>query len=374
MKLAIVHDDFIQHGGAENLVLALCEIWPDAVLYSSYATKEWEAELKLSNIKLVTSFMQHLPFKKKLNKFYAGLFLFPLAFESFKFDEFDVVLSVSARFSHCIVTKPQTKHIAYINSPGRMFWEALDYFEDTKFAKSRFLNKVASRYLKTISAYYRVWDFTAAQRVDAIIANSKTPKARILTYYKRESEIIYPFVDVTYFENTKKTKGNFYLVISRLASWKRIDTAVRACIKTGDNLVVVGDGEMLAELKRLSAGHKNIQILGRVPESRKLELLCSCKALINTQYEDFGIVPLEAMACGKPVLAYGRGGVLETVLPGKTGDFYYEQTPEALILALSSFHPEKYLMTDCIFQARRFSKELFKNAIANFVNSVYLGN
>lgn len=372
MKLAIVHDDFIQHGGAERLVMALLRLYPDAVLYTSFISNEWQQMFSKSGTKVKTSFMQYLPAKKKLYKVYAGLGLYPLAFESFNFDEYDIVFSVSARFAHGIVTKPSTYHISYINSPPRMFWEFYDYYQSFSLSSSKLLTKICLTYLKVVSTFCRIWDYYASQRSDKILANSKTPQSKIQKYYGRDSELVYPFVDIKLYENTKLTKEDFYLVISRLVSWKKVDQAIEACIQTGDRLKVVGTGEELSNYRKLAEGHTNIEILGYVDEKVKIGLLASCKALINTQYEDFGIVPLEAMACGKPVIAFGKGGALETVIPGKTGVFYTEQTVNALTETLKSFDADAYLMTDCIYQARKFSLEVFTEKIQKSINSVYL--
>ncbi len=374
MKVAIIHDDFIQYGGAEQLVLALWEIWPNAVLYTSYVTNDWAKILKEKNIEYKTSFMQKLPYKKKLNKYYAGLMLYPLAFESFDFTGFDLVISSSSRFAHCIVTKPSTLHISYINSPGRMFWEFWDYFENFSFSRRNIIKRLYINLLKAVASYYRTWDYYSSFRADYLIANSSIPHNRIKKFYDKESTIIYPFVNTKYFENKPKSKANFFLIITRLVSWKKVDIAIDAFIKNGQNLRIIGDGPELQPLKAKAAGYKNIELLGYVSDDVKIDLLCSCCALINTQLEDFGIAPLEAMAAGKPVLAYGRGGALETVIEGKTGAFYYEQTPQALNAALETFDPESYLVTDCVYQARRFDKDVFLSKIKAFVDSVYLGS
>lgn len=372
MRLAIVHDDFIQHGGAERLVLALLSLYPSATLYTSYMSKEWQKVLSTEGIKVNTSFMQYLPAKRKLNKLYACFGFYSLAFESFIFDDFDVVISVSARFAHGIITKPETYHISYVNSPPRMFWEFHDYFENFKIASSKLITKASLAFLKVLSSYYRTCDYVASQRSDKVLANSKTPQSKIQKYYGRDCEIVYPFVDTKLYEGVKLIKEDFYLVVSRLVSWKKVDQAITACIQTGDRLKVIGTGEQLTAYRKMAEGHSNIEILGYVDEKTKLTLLASCKALINTQCEDFGIVPLEAMACGKPVIAYGKGGVLETVIPGKTGVFYTEQTVNALTETLKSFDADAYLMTDCIYQARKFSLEVFAEKIQKSINSVYL--
>lgn len=372
MKLAIVHDDFIQNGGAEALVLRILNIYPQATLYTSFVSKRWSTKFKDNGVRIKTSFMQPLPFKERLYKVYAYFGLYPIAFESFVFDEFDVVLSVSARFAHCIITKPGTTHISYINSPPRMFWEFYDYHQDLLSSHGNLFKRLMAALLKLHSTYFRLWDYYASQRSDFIVANSKTPQAKIKKFYQRDSTVIQPFIDLKLYEGIKITKGDFYLIISRLVSWKRIDQAIDACIQTGDRLTIVGTGPELLNYIKRAVNHTNIEVLGYVDDQTKLNLLATCKALIHTQYEDFGIVPLEAMACGKPVIAYGKGGVLETVVEGKTGLFYPKQEVASLVAALQVFNPKDYLMSDCVFQARKFGLDIFIERIQKIINSVYL--
>ncbi len=353
-----MHDDLIQFGGAEKLLLAIHDIWPDAPVYTSVVSKKWRKVCKDLNITVKSSFMQHLPFIEKLNRFYSLLLFHVLAFESFDFSQYDVVLSISARYAHGIITKPHTKHICYMNSPGRMFWEPHNYFEN---------EKIGSWAVQPILSHLRLWDYSAAQRVDHFIANSKTPQARIKKYYGRESTIIYPFVDTHKFKPVNTPNGNYYLIITRLLAWKHVEIAIRACIDLNISLKIVGEGPALSALKSIATA--NIEFLGYVSESQKLTLLQTCKAVINTQHEDFGIVPLEAMACGRPVVAYGKGGVLETVVPGTTGEFFYDQTSVALKKVLTGFNPAKYSSQTCRAQADRFTKTLFERNI-----TLYLGN
>ncbi|MFZ5424797.1 MAG: glycosyltransferase [Patescibacteria group bacterium] len=365
MRLALVHDDLIQFGGAESLLLAMHEIWPQAPVFTSVASEKWQQVCKDKRINLNTSFMQKLPKIERLNRYYAPLHLHPIAFESFDFSQFDVVLSVSARFSHGVITKPSTKHICYMNSPGRMFWESKDYFDYENFLGAKKLKNLALSLLKLPLASLRMWDYTAAQRVDYFIANSKTPQARIYKYYKRNSEIIYPFVDNKKFLNVKSKKGRYYVVISRLNAWKRVDLAVQACSNLKLPLVVIGDGPELEKLKSIAGS--TVKFTGYVSEEEKIKLLSECIALINTQYEDFGIVPLEAMAAGKPVIAYKRGGALETVIPNVTGTFFESQSIEELINVLKAFEPNVYSEFDCKDRAREFDKSVFTRRLKDFV-------
>ncbi|HSX39789.1 MAG TPA: glycosyltransferase [Candidatus Saccharimonadales bacterium] len=361
MKLAIVHDDLIQFGGAERLLLAVHEIWPEAPIYTSVASKRWQKVCKDQKIKLITSYMRFLPFIEKLNRFYSPFLLHVLAFESFDFSQFDVVLSISARYAHAIIVKPQTKHICYMNTPGRMFWEPSAYFENEKF-KPKVLNLLLTQ--------LRLWDYTAAQRVDYFIANSKTPHDRIKKYYHRDSQIIYPFVENSKFSSENSIEGDYFLVISRLLSWKKIDIAIKACNDIKLKLKIIGEGPAYQSLKSLAGA--TIEFLGYVSETDKTKYLKSCKAVINTQYEDFGIVPLEAMACGKPVIAYAQGGVLETVIPHKTGLFFEQQSAQSLKQVLQNFDATKFNIAECRAQAHKFDKAIFQNQIQKAVNEVYL--
>ena len=376
MRIALVFDDLIQNGGAEKLFMTFLEIWPDADIFTSVISPQWESKLKLLNRNVKPSFIQKLPFAVKLNRLYAALLLHPIAFELFNFTNYDLVISMSARFAHGVITKPNTCHICYINSPGRMFWEEHEYFENERLMKLPIIGNLVFYLVSFNLGLLRLWDYIAAQRCDYIIANSKTPQARIKKYYNRFSTIIYPHVDFEQInlclKDVPNAKEDYYLVISRLVPWKKIEIAIQACEKLNKKLVIVGEGP---DRKRLqSIAKKNTEFLGYVSFEKKVELLRNCSALINTQFEDFGIVPLEAMSCGKPVIAYGKGGVLETVIPGKTGEFFFEQTVAGLTRVLTKFNPRDYDYATCVNQAKLFTKEKFVNEIKNFVDGVYLKN
>lgn len=377
MKVALVHDDLIQHGGAERLFEAMLEIWPQASVFTSMAVELWINKLSGSSAlktgKLKVSFMQKLPFKKRLFRHYFPLY--PLAFESFDFSGFDIVLSSSARFAHGVVTRPETLHLAYINSPGRMFWEAASYYYRPGLLKTM---------LTPFLSYLRLWDRIAAQRPDFIIANSKTPQARVKKYWGRNSAVIYPFVDLERFtlmgaalhsSDSHPTGGGisadeYYLIVSRLVAWKRIDLAIKACNNLRLNLLVIGEGPDKKHLKRLAG--PTIEFKGRVSDQDMVGYYRNCQALVVTQKEDFGIAPLEAMACGRPVVALRLGGTLETVVEGKTGEFFYPQTVEALEHILRLFNPKRYHPENCCRQAERFGKRRFKQELKDFVEEKWL--
>lgn len=367
MKLALVCDDLIQFGGQERLVEALIDMFPQAPLYTTLVSKEWEKRLKAENTDFRTSFIQRFPLKEKLNRLYASLLLHIFSFESFDLSDYDVVLSVSSRFAHNVITQPGTRHICYMNSPGRMFWEPDSYFEN-EFSQSEFMNKLVQIILTPVLAHIRVSDFAAAQRVDKFVANSKTSQGRIKKYYSRDSEVIYPFIDVNKYHVLKAEKGNYFVVLARLVPWKQIDVAIKACNRLKYYLKIIGDGPDKKRLMRMAG--ETVEFTGYVSEKEKIELLSGCKALINTQYEDFGIVPLEAMACGKPVIAYGKGGVLETVVDGETGAFFRQQTSNSLIEVLKDFNADSYSSEECVKQASKFDIKFFQDKIRKLINTI----
>lgn len=377
LKIALVHDDLIQHGGAERLFEAMVEVWPEADVFTSMTT--WDRNPSglddgWSTRRVKTSFMQKLPFKEKLYRHYFPLY--PLAFESFNLSEYDLVISSSSRFAHGVVTRPETLHICYMNSPGHMLWEPYGYFDSSPL---RFLTS-------PLVSYLRLWDYAAAQRVDHFIANAKTPQARIRKYYGRDSKIIYPFVDLTRFQGGTRQQalGNsgekqtnayslvpnaYFLIVSRLAAWKRIDIAIEACNQLKLPLKIIGEGPDFQRLKSLAG--PTVELLGRLTDEEVVRYYKNCRALIFPQKEDFGITPLEAQAAGRPVVALKAGGALETVVEGKTGEFFFPQTAECLTEVLKDFGPEKYQSGDCRQQAEEFSKERFQRELKAFVKEAY---
>lgn len=368
MRLAIAFDDLIQFGGAERLLLAVCEIWPDAPVYTSLASLEWEKRCADKGIRLHTSFMQKLPFKKRLNRFYSVLGFHMLAFESFDFSDFDVVLSISARYAHAIITKPSTKHICYMNSPSRQFWDSASYF-----ARENFLVRGLSLFLAPFLWHARQWDYTMAQRVDHFLANSKVPQARIRRFYGRTSEIIYPPVEIPeLLPISSDSPQDFYLVLTRLVSWKRVDIAIEAAKKLGFRLKIVGGGPARKKLESLARGYANIEFLGYVSSAEKWQLLADCNALIMTQEEDFGITAVEALAAGSPVIAYGKGGALTTIISGKTGEFFAPQDCAALSTVIKKIKPSKYVSSYCRKEAQKFARTRFQKDLEKKVNEVYL--
>ncbi len=353
MKVAIVHDDLLQFGGAERLLLAISEIWPSAPIFTSMYNPQLVAKY-FPGVEIVSSWMQKLPFKTSWRRFY--LPFYPLAFESFDFSNYNLVISSSTRFAHGVITKPKTLHICYLNSPPRYLWEEASYLASER------LWWPLKLMVKLMGVYLRLWDVTAAARVDVFCANSQNVAAKIAKIYRRESTVIYPFVDWEKFAllaNTKPTTGEFFLVVTRLLAWKRVDIAIKAFNQLKLPLKIVGTGPQFLELKKMA--QSNVELLGYVNDAELVSLYQNCRALIMTQEEDFGIACLEAQAAGKPVIAYEAGGVKETILPGETGVFFPAQTKEALIAAVKQFEKMEFDPEKCLANAKRFSKTAFVN-------------
>jgi len=362
--MAIVCDDLIQQGGAEEVFLDVISCYPKAIVYTSYISDYWKNILKDRNIEYRTSFLQKFPLVSKLYRFYSILYLHVLAFEGFEFSSFDLVLSLSSRYAHLVFTKPTTKHVCYMHSPARMFWNTKDYFG--KEFWNLFLPLIYP-----FLFFSRMTDYIAAQRVDLFLVNSRVTQKRVKRYYHKESIVLNPSIEISNFHISKDI-GDYFFIVSRLTPWKRIDLVIEAVNKLGLKLKISGYGSDLPRLKYLARNNPNIEFLGRVSDEEKYKFLSKCKALIYPQKEDFGIVPLECMASGRPVIAYGAGGALETVIPGETGLFFSEQSVESLMSTFNKYDDIKFISDTCVDRARQFDKKLFKSKLEKLLNDVYL--
>ena len=352
MKIALVHDYLTQLGGGERVLSTLCEMFPEAPIFTLiYNEKATNGVFK--NRKIYTSFLQKIPGAKK---FFRGLiWLMPLAVEQLDLSDFDVVISVSHSFGKGIITKPTTKHICYCLTPTRYLWH-----------EAGLPFKPISQFILT---YLRTWDYQAAQRPDYFIASSENVRQRIKKYYNRDSEVIYPPVETGKFYISEEPK-EYFLMVGRMVPYKRFDIAVEAFRRLPEErLLIIGDGPEHKKLKNRSLKFKvkNIKFLGRVSENELPKHYAGCKALIFPQEEDFGIVPLEAMASGRPVIAYRAGGALETIKEGETGVFFDEQTPESLVKTVRQFNEKKNNSEKIREQASAFNKEKFKKKISDFL-------
>jgi glycosyltransferase involved in cell wall biosynthesis len=319
MRIAIVHDYLAQAGGAERVVEAMHDVFPSAPVYTSV----YDPEATLPSFKTMdirTSSLQRWARNSRVHKF--ALPFYPAAFESFDMTGYDVVLSSTTGFAKGVITGPETCHVCYCHTPARYAWRYHEYVEQGGYGST------AKRVLPYLVHRLRSWDYASAQRVDYFVSNSYNVARRVQKFYGRPSEVLYPPVSTSRFRVLERPSEEFLLVVSRLIGYKRIDLAVEACTRLGIPLKVVGTGPELARLKQM-AGPK-VEFLGRLPDAAVADLFANCRAFLFPGEEDFGIAPLESMASGRPVVAYGAGGALETVIDGITGVHFHEPTVDSL--------------------------------------------
>jgi len=320
VKIALVHDFLVKLGGAERVLKVFAELYPDAPIYTLlYDEKVCGKVFPKERVR--TSFLQKFPeFLRKRQKYL--LPFMPRAIESFDLSEYDLIISSNSAYAHGILMPSSAQHICYCHSPMRYAWDyAHEYLkEQDAGAVKKYL---ANRMIHTI----RQWDQLSADRADHYIANSNHVRKRIKKYYRKDAEIIYPPVDTKRFQ-PQKEHNNYFLIVSTLSPYKKIDLAVQLFNKIGKELIIVGSGSHYEYLKSIAAS--NVHLMGFKDDEAVKKLMEGCRAFIFPGEEDFGITPVEAMACGKPVLAYGKGGALETIIPGVTGEFFYEPTLESM--------------------------------------------
>lgn len=356
MKLAIVHDWLTNMGGAEQVVINFKEIYKDAPIYTTFYNPN-NLDDKLKNLDVKTSFLQ----KKKMVTNHKKYFpLMPLAFENFDLNEYDVVLSSSSSCAKGVITKPGSIHICYCHTPMRYAWEKRDEYLNG-------MGKLKKKLIKILLHYMRIWDYASSARVDYFIANSTEVQKRIKKHYKRDSIVINPPVRCNLFD-ISETDGDYYFIVSRLVGYKRFDLAVQACSQLGKKLVIIGDGPEKEKL--MSLANENITFLGRQPDDVVKKYMSECKALLYPGEEDFGIVPVEAQACGRPVIAYGKGGVLDSVVPEKTGVFFKEQSVESLKEAILKFEKMSFDKQEIRKHALKFDESVFREKIQKYIEEL----
>lgn len=352
MKIALVHEYLNQFGGAERVLQVLCAMFPDAPIYTLFYDSGATGGV-FEGREIRTSFLQKMPFIKQYHYFFP--LLMPLAIEQFDFSEFDVVLSISASFAKGVITKPQARHICYCLTPPRFLWDdSQKFMEDFKYPL------LIKKTLPPFISYLRLWDREASYRVDKFWAISNFVRDRIKKYYLCDSELIYPPVNVEKFYISKNI-GNYFFMVGRLVSYKRFDMVIEAFNKLGWPLKIAGVGPEMKRLKKLA--NRNIEFLGLVSDDKLAKLYSEMKALVFPQEEDFGITPLEAMASGRPVIAYRGGGAIETVVAGETGIFFDEQTSKSLIDCIRDFDASRFKPEVCLNQATKFNIDIFRNIV-----------
>jgi len=356
LKIAIVADWLTNYGGAESVISAFHDLFPEAPIYTTmYKPAKMQELGHLKNIH--TSWLDKIPFVR--HQWLLGQM--PTAVEMFDLDEYDIVLSSCHSVSKGVITKPDTLHICYCHTPMRYAWESWDL--ETRIKKfPRILHGLIRRKIKKI----KQWDYCAAQRVDEYIANSSYIAGQIKKYYNRDSYVIYPPVHTEKFKPVQNPSNNFYLAVGRLIPYKKFDLIVETFNKIGLPLKIVGVGPDYKKIKNMAKS--NVEILGRVSDSELSDLYANCKAFIFPQIEDAGIVPLEAMSAGRPIIALNRGGSLDSMKEGVTGIFFKEQTIEDLSLAINRFEKMEFDVKKIRDHAKQFDVENFKEKIKKFID------
>ncbi len=357
MKIALVHEFLTQLGGAERVLKNFLEIWPDAVLHVLIFDNE-KTKGQFEEYKKNISFLDHLPLSHKHHRLFVSIM--PIAIEHFDFEEFDVVISDSSSFAKGI--KTNKLHICYCHAPTRYLWTAHDYLAKQQYPE------IFKQLGKPALALLKKWDFKAAQRPNFIIANSKNIQNQIKEFYKRDSIVIPPPVDTKKFYKEGE-KQEYFLAASRLEPYKKIDLIIEAFNTLGLPLKIAGTGTAETELK--AKAQKNIEFVGSVTDDQLRKLYSGAKAFVFAAEEDAGIMVVEAQACGTPVIAYGKGGSLETIVPGVTGEFFVEQTPQSIIEVVKNFDSTKYDSNKIRENAQQYDNKIFQQKIKQFVEEKY---
>lgn len=365
MKIAIVHDFLTYWGGAEQVLMSFHRMWPDAPIYTLLYDKTFVKEY-FPNAKIRGSFLQKFPSFLRSRKKYLLPFM-PTAPETLDLRDFDLVISSSNSFAKGIITRSQTRHICYCHSPARFVWDwRYNYLNEQKIG---LLKKI---FVVPLLHYIRMWDAQSSSRVDHFIANSKTTASRIKKFYGREAEVIYPPVDLVAKKGAKSKEAisgskDYYLIVSRLSPYKRVDLAVEAFNKLELPLIIIGEGEQKRHLERIA--RPNIKFLGFVPKDELCNYYRNARAFIFCGEEDFGIAPIEAMSAGVPVLAYRKGGLAETNIEGVTGEFFDDPYPEILAEGVRRLeaNEKKYQKEKIIEHAKKFSRDRFEREIKAFL-------
>jgi|SRR5579872_10849 len=356
MKIALAHDSLTQLGGGERILQALHEIYPDAPVFTLVYDQKLKEHFEGWNI--VCSPLQYL--YRILPRFQLLLPLIPLALRFFDFSEFDLVISSSSIFIKAVHVPKKTIHVNYCHTPARFLW-----YDREQYLKTE-VSPVLRPFLRIFLKWMQRWDFHAAQRVTHFIANSANVQNRIKKFYQRDSTVIYPWADTENFYPTQPKNGH-YMAGGRLQPYKGVDLVIEVFNKIGKPLHVIGTGRAKSALEKMAK--PNVTFLGRVSDEMLCREYSSARAFIYPQEEDFGIMPLEANACGTAVIAYGRGGVLESQVAGKTAIFFERQNPQSLIDAINKFEQTNFKSEDLFEQAAKYSKENFKQKIKEFIAS-----
>lgn len=362
MKVAIVHDWLgTTRGGAESVLIRLAQLYPQADIFClTYSAASYP---ELADRNVTTSWLGKLPGFLRRKTGLLTLFA-PHAIEHLNLQGYDLVISSSNSFAKGVITDDKAKHVCYCYSPMRYVW---DYWP--QWLNERTHNPLSRAYVSWLTHRLRQWDWYSSRRVDHWIAISHTVAQRIDKYYQMPSTVIYPgVIDTKAFWDPQRPRHNYYITLSTLTPYKRVDLAIAACIKSNRKLMVVGDGPQASQLRELAKGHDSIVFMGRVSDAERIQYLQEARGLIFASEEDFGIAPLEAVAAGTPVIAYNKGGLTETIVAGKSGLFFEKQTVSALQTALDVFEAKAWDPQICHQQAKQYDMELFDKAITKEIS------
>lgn len=357
MRVALIHDWLTGMRGGEKVLESFCDLYPDAPIYTLFHIRG-SVSAKIESHNIVTSFLQRAPFLK--TKYRNYLPLFPSAIESLDLQQYDLLISSSHCVAKGVIPSSSSRHISYCHTPMRYVWDQYwNYFGNgrTGFMKRKTLPVVAN--------YLRLWDISSNHRVDQFIANSQFVANRVKKYYGRNASVIYPPVDVSFFEPAEKPRGNFFLIVSALVPYKRIEVAIQAFNRLGIPLVIAGSGPERDFLQKMAA--PNVQFRNSVSDEDLRGLYQEARALIQTAEEDFGISAVEALACQCPVIAYGRGGALEAVEDGETGLFFNDLTAESLAKTVDKMGSLRFNTSRMRERALRFSPDRFRDEITALI-------
>lgn len=364
MKIAIVHDWIFTLGGAERVLRELCKIYRDADLYTLFCSDKSRLKLGLNDRNIKTSFLQNIPLINKTYRFF--LPIMPLAIESFDLNDYDLIISSSHCVAKGVLTNYKQIHVAYVHTPMRYAWDMYYVYLRNEGLHKGLIKIIAAQIFKKI----RLWDLASSSRPDYYIANSQNVQKRIKKIYGKDSVVIYPPVDVNFFKPSDK-KEDFYITAGRLVHYKRVDIILEAFSKLKDRkLIIAGNGPELRKLKKMATN--NVEFLPLIDDFNLSEYLARAKAFIFAAEEDFGIMTVEAQACGTPVIAYKQGGATETVIDNVTGVFFNEQNPKAVVEAIERFEriEDKFSPQKIRKNAEKFSVERFREQFQTFISTV----
>ena len=367
-RIAVVHEWLVQYGGSEKVLAAILSLFPKADLFSICDFLPQQERIPIGRSSRATSFIQRLPGSRRHYRNY--LPLMPLAVEQLDLSGYDLVISNSHAVAKGVITGPGQLHVSYTHSPMRYAWDLQHQY----LQEANLEHGIKSLFARLALHYLRLWDYRSAQAVDAYMANSHHVARRIRKFYNRESEVVYPPIELSDLP-FQEHKDDYYLVISRLVPYKLVGHIVRAFRGTRRKLVIIGDGSERKRVIRIAAGSANIEFLGIQPRERLVELLAGARALVHLAYEDFGMAMVEALGCGTPVIAYAAGGAPEIVYHGTTGWLFPEQSIEALRQALDDFEAcQSIRPTACADSAVRFAPERFRTGFVDAINNAWIAH